>query len=172
MKNSHLCILVQLRSKKIYYVPGTISLLGLPLLLFLFVPKAKAPLNCVPFVLTSEDRNNPFSKYYFYRSIKEKKIIQIDISQEYPPEELYLFNAKLRFISKELERLQFTNDTSTVLKIKFGEANTYGHFIWVLNQALIYRLKRYVFVDNNFYLLAYSPPVSVELDTKSPSLLE
>jgi hypothetical protein len=172
MKNSLLCILVQLRSKKIYYVPGTISLFGLPFLLFLFIPKEKAPLYCIQFVLASEDRSIPFSKYYFYRSIKEKKTIQIDISQEYPPEELYLFNAKLRFISRELESLQFKNDTSTVLKIKFGEANTYGHFIWVLNQALIYRLKRYVFVDNNFYLLPSSPAVFVELDTKSPSLLE
>jgi len=53
--------------------------------------------------------------------------------------------------------MQFLYDTSVVLKIKIGDSNTYGQFIWLVNQAKIYQVKRYTFFDSAFYLLANRP---------------
>lgn len=162
--------LIRMKRKKIYYVPGAISLLGLPLLFLLFIPKQEARPRYVKFMLPSDRKSDSksiirYSRDYFYKSIKTKKIIQINLNKEYLPQEMYLFNAKLNFISREIEKLEFTNDTSAIIKIKLGAANTYGHFLWLLNQASIYRLKRYALVDDCFYLFANPPPDPVDDNT-------
>jgi hypothetical protein len=159
--------LIRVKRKKIYYVPGAISLLGLPFLFLFLTPKETTQSHFVRFTIPSDEKSDynriiGFSRDYFYKSIKGKKIIQIDLNRKYPAQETYLFNAKLNFISREIERLEFTNDNSAILKIKLGAANTYGHFMWVLNQALIYRLKRYALVDDSFYLFANLPPDRME----------
>jgi hypothetical protein len=151
-----------MKRKKIYYVPGIISLLGISFLFYFWVPKSNFPATSIRLFLPSDRKDDfqtiGFSKGYFYKSIKGKKIIRIDLNEEYQPQESSLFQAKLNFISREIERLEFTNDTTTILRIDLGERNTYGHFIWVLNQALTYKLRRYTFVDDSFYLLANPRP--------------
>jgi hypothetical protein len=114
--------LIKMKRKKIYYVPGAISLLGLPLLFLLFMPKEEVHPRYVKFMLPSDRKSDTkniirYSRDYFYKSIKNKKIIQIDLNKEYLPQEMYLFNAKLNFISREIEKLEFTNDTSAIIKI-------------------------------------------------------
>lgn len=68
-----------------------------------------------------------------------------------------LYARKLNFISQEIGRMEFLHDTSVVLKIKFGDSNTYGQFIWLVNQAKIYQVKRYTFFDAAFYILGNRP---------------
>ncbi|MES1250322.1 MAG: hypothetical protein ABUL46_06530 [Chitinophaga rupis] len=98
-----------------------------------------------------------FSKANFYHSIRKKKVTRVDLDEEYSPRDARLVDSKFKFITREVERLAFTHDTTEVLKIEFDSTSTYGNFVWVLNQALIYRYKRYVYVDDSFYFLANPP---------------
>jgi len=170
-----------MKRKRTFYVPGLISLIGIPVLALSFshnykYSKSTSIKLSIPSDHKSDDNLFIFSKDNFYQSIKRKKIIQVDLNEASVPEQSYLFQNKLDFIKREIERLQFTNDTTSVLKVRLGSNNTYGHFIWILKQALIYQLKRYVYVDNDFYLLA-NPPSLVEYkptnaDTSAPVQLE
>lgn len=149
-----------MKRKKLYYLPGMISLLGLPVLLLLFLPEEKpSPVALKMFLPKDTINNYSYRNYTINDAIKNKKITTVNLWHFYGPREDYFLNAKKDFITREIERLQFTNDTNSVLKIQFGEENTYGDFVWVVYQAQIYRMKRYTFIKNAFYLFADEPPV-------------
>jgi hypothetical protein len=157
-----LCILqgfaskLYMRRKKIFYTPGLISLLGLyPLLIIYPIGEVKIE-TYIKFFLASDKKAStehfvPYSKYNVYEAIKNKKIVYVNVHDNDFNSDGYIHNAKMNFIKSEIERLQFTYDTASVLKIELGDENTYGDFVWILNRALIYRLQRYAFVDNCFY---------------------
>jgi hypothetical protein len=154
-----------MKRKKIYYFPGLVSIIGLPILLFFFRPEDRVQLTSIKLSLPSDRENGGpswkiFSKANFYKSLRNKKIIAIDLNdiRDDDKSEFY-FSGKLNFISREIENMQFTNDTSTIVKIDLGDANYYCDFIWLLNQALIYRFGRYGLVDNSFYFLPNRPVV-------------
>jgi len=155
-----------LKRKKIYYVPGMISLLGLPVLALFFLPKEKSLHTVLRFFLpydTVSPRINSivFSKTYVYKSIRKKKIIAVDLDQEFfsLPFDQFLFRAKCNYILREIERIQFTNDTSSVIKIDLGESNSLATFVWVVNLTVIYKIRRWAFMDNSFFLLGNPSPV-------------
>jgi hypothetical protein len=167
-----------LKRRKIYYVPGLISLLGLPLLVFFFTPEVKPKNTVLRFFLPLEQspkNEGPavFSKESIYGSIKMKKIIAVDLDQEFfsMPNDKYLFNAKRRFIVREMERMQFTHDTTAVLKIDIGESNSLGTFVWIINQTIFYNVNRWAFMDNSFYLQGNAPkPKTAPIDLILPSI--
>jgi hypothetical protein len=153
--------------KRLYYVPGMISLLGLPILILVFAPKTtlRKRVLTISFPYEGPDPyRNLFSKNSFLHSIRAKKQLNVNFTDPAPGQNPDLFSKKLSFVSREIARLQFLNDTTCVLKIQFGENNTYGNFVWMVNQAKIYDLHRFAFIDNCFYLLGNSPPV---IDTSS-----
>lgn len=149
-----------MKRSKIFYTPGLISLLGLyPLLVIYPIGEIKIE-TCIKFFLpsdrkTSEEYSLAYSKYVIYDGIRNKKIIYVNIDDS----ERGLRNAKKDFIITEIKRLQFTYDTACVLKIGFGKSTTYGDFVWVINQAIIYGFKKYAFVDDCFYLFPNPLPV-------------
>jgi hypothetical protein len=146
-----------MRKRRIFYVPDMISLLGLPILLLVLSPKIP-PKQRVLTMVFPYDGPDPdlfrFSKSSFLQDIKRKKLVYINLNYPDPANDSNLFLKKLDYISQEIARLQFLSDTFSVLKIGLGANNTYGNFIWLVNQAKIYGVKRYVLVDDNFYLLA------------------
>jgi len=154
-----------MKRRRLYYVPGLISIIGLPLLLFFYWPRETVAPTCLKVFLPTDRKDDPgmigFSKETVYKSLKGKKITTIDLDVErfYKGDNRtqYVFSQKLHFVSQEIERLEFTNDTSSVLKIQFGANNTYGDYVWVLNQLFLYKVKRYAFVDNDFYMFADPP---------------
>lgn len=154
-----------MRRRRLYYVPGLISIIGLPMLLLFYWPKETEAPTCLKVFLPTDRKNDPgmirFSTEMVYKSVKAKKIVTIDLDVERLNKEenrtQYIFNQKLHFVSREIERLEFTNDTATVLKVKLGANNTYGDYVWVLNQLFLYKVKRYAFVDNDFYVYADPP---------------
>jgi len=97
-----------------------------------------------------------------YRSLKHKKIVSVDLDEVSQDniDQLYRFRhlKKMDFISNEIGRRQFTHDTSSVFKIEFGNYCTYGDFVWVLNLTRLYDVKRFVFIDDAYYILATPPP--------------
>lgn len=152
-----------MRRKKLFYVPGLISLIGLPILLLLFGPEEEIRQRAVRLFIPYDEPKNEdaarFSKASVYESIKGKNIIAIHGHEiSYDELENFRYNRKMSFIGSELERLQFTHDTNTVLKIEFDEENAYADFIHVLNLAILYNVRRYAFVDNSFFLLPNAHP--------------
>jgi sulfur relay (sulfurtransferase) DsrF/TusC family protein len=150
--------------KKIFYIPGMMSLIGLPILFYLFLPKPKPDYTSFKLYIPSDEKPQKeeiaiFSKSNVYSSIKGKKIEQIqlhNVISDFASEEYYHLE-KLQFISDEVKRLQFTNDTSTVLRVEFFDENTYADFMYVLNLALVYKYKRYVFMDDYIYFIPNPP---------------
>jgi hypothetical protein len=157
-----------MRKRKLYYVPGLISLLGLPVLLYFLGPRDPAIQTAIKIYIPTDDiKPDPpgmvrLTRGYFYRSLKHKKIIGVDLNDVSPDDidELYRFRhlKKMDFISSEIGRRQFTHDTSIVFKIEFGNYCTYGDLVWVLNLIRLYDVKRFVFIDDAYYLFPTPPP--------------
>jgi len=147
-----------MKLKKLYYIPGLISIIGLPVLLFFWGPQDPVYQTCIKLNIPSNAKDTAgierFSKGTVYKAIKNKKIIPIDLDDHaWDERTAYLANKKYSFVESEMERLQFTADTNSVLRIHFGSDNTYNDFIWVLNRAIIFDFRRYAFVDDDFYFL-------------------
>ena len=137
-----------------------ISLLGLPILLWIYTPHSKPQPRVLLMFFPYEGPDTSlyrFSKYSFLHDIKNKKLLCVDLNDPALSQNKDFFARKLSFISQEIGRMQFLDDTSVVVKIKFCDSNTYGQFIWLVNQAKIYLVKRYAFFDDAFYLLANRP---------------
>jgi hypothetical protein len=157
-----------MRKRKLYYVPGLISLLGLPILLYFLGPQDPAIQTTIKIFVPSDDtKPDPpgfvrFTRHNIYRLLKHKKIVSVDLDDVSPDniDELYRFRhlKKMDFISNEIGRRQFTHDTSSVFKVEFGNYCTYGDFVWVLNLTRLYDVKRFVFIDDAYYILATPPP--------------
>ena len=154
-----------MKRRRLYYAPGLISIIGLPILLFFYWPKATVAPTCLKVSLPTDRKDDPdvirFSTGMVYKSLKGKRIVTIDLDVERLNEEddrtQYVFYKKLHFVAQEIERLEFTKDTSTVLKVQLGANNTYGDYVWVLNQLFLHKVKRVAITDDNFYVYADFP---------------
>jgi hypothetical protein len=143
-----------------------ISLIGLPILLYIFGPREPKLLTAMRINLPTDDiKPDPpgmirFSKWRTYQLLKHKKIVAVDLGEnnwsEYQLHD-FIHLKKLDFISGEISRRQFTHDTGSVLKILLGDDCTYGGFVWVFNQAHVYGVKRFVFMDDAYYLFTDPP---------------
>ncbi len=145
-----------------------ISLIGLPLLVWMFLmPQHQRPYQVYPkplgLFIPSDDKATgwvrKFSKYTFLHDIRRKKILEVDLNETWPPEsDSFLKSQKKALIIQKIAELQFFHDTTIVLKVDFGENNTYGDFIWLLNLAHQFMIKYFSYFDNSFYLLGNPRP--------------
>lgn len=95
-----------------------------------------------------------FSKYNFLLGIQRKKIIEVDLNEAWSSAyDSLLRSQKKSLIIQKISELQFFHDTTFVLKVDFGDNNTYGDFIWLLNLAHRFMVRYYAFFDDSFYLL-------------------
>lgn len=157
-----------MRPKKIVYVPGLISLLGLPLILLFFGPEAYKHKTSLRLFVPKDEMtpdSTKFTKGGVYSHLKNKKIVQINLWDNYRDyyERWDFSMSKMIFIEREIQRLQFTNDTTTVLKIELASPNTYADFIEIMNLTIVYHIRRWAFLDNSFYLLPNQPPTNPDL---------
>lgn len=149
--------------KKIYYIPGMISLIGLPILIYFFIPKPAAKLNSIKIFLPYDNISDNkwtyyFSKQNFYKSISKRKVTEVDLFEDDLTLRNYVLQEKFNFIERELERISFTGDTTTVLKINLSDSNTIGDFVWPVNQTLLYNIRRWMIADNSFYFVNIKYP--------------
>ena len=139
-----------------FFGPLFISLFGVMGLVIYTLPHAKIPLHSIRFFIPY-DQEGPlvhskiFSKQSIYRQAKGKKIVEVDLRYEFFEDYQSLVQAKHAFIVREMERMQFTNDTMSVLKIDFGPENSLGEFVWILNLAVYFNFHRYAFADESYY---------------------
>jgi len=175
-------ISLQMTRKKLWYVPGLISLIGLPILLWIMGPQEIIRHNCIKLFLPQDKKPLPdvavFSRYTVMTAIKGKKIIPVEFWY-YPmgdPIETFNYNNKLNFVLHEIEQITYTHDTTSVLKVCLGDGISYGDFIGILNQLILHKVKRYALVDNELYIfgeppIAPQPPLELEFDAIIPSII-
>ena len=81
-----------MRRKKLFYVPGLISLIGLPVLLFFLGPEDPVYHTVLKIKLPADKPRNDgylnFNKVDFLHTIKHKKLISVDINDDDPFDEL------------------------------------------------------------------------------------
>jgi hypothetical protein len=151
-----------MEKKKLYYLPGFISIIGLPVLLLLWGPADPdrstvvdagiAPIT----VQTKAGAGNRYGS--FAASLHNKKILSIDLNEMvWNEQSSFMFNRKLQFAASQMQQLQFTNDTTAVLRVNFGEKNNFSSIAWILNQAMLCDLRQYAFSGDELYLFANPP---------------
>ena len=156
MESPRLRISFRMKRKKIYYVPGLISLLGLSIICVLIVIKGSQPRphDQRPYRLLIPSPNKlpnlSFSENAFLQNIKRKKTFEVDLDE--------LDTLKRSFIKRKIEDLQYLHDTTAIVKVNFLDSNTFGDFMWLLTQMHTYKVKRYAFFNNTFYILGNEPP--------------
>jgi hypothetical protein len=158
-----------MRRKKIWYVPGLISILGLPVLLLIWGPDDPVHHNATRIFIPSDRQDSSktmsFNREGVARLLEKKKIITIDLD-DLPSGTRSEFNIYQRsgLVLSELARLQFTHDTSEVLDVHLDEESTYGQFVWLINNAIVFHFKRFVYLDDDIYFFPNPPPVRYKLN--------
>jgi hypothetical protein len=156
--------LVYMQWPKLYYVPGFISLLALPVVLLVIHPEDPVRHNCIRMLLPTDEKpageNVKYSRYSVLEAIAGKRITTVEFwyNPDYIELDAFSYHAKLDFVRREIERMNFTHDTMSVLKVELGDGITYGDFVRILNCIIIYRVKRYALVDNSLYVFASPMP--------------
>ena len=152
-----------MKRPKLYYVPGMISLLVLPVLFYMYQPVEKKQ-NVLKFVLLEGDLQQPelgliyYTRSYFMAGLKGKKINTV-----YYDENHDLNAKKLKFIAQEALKLKFYNDTTQVIKVRLTNETTYNEFVQLVNAMYKNEQKRYSLLDNDFYILGDWPPEPEEV---------
>ena len=77
----------------------------------------------------------------------------MNLNPQFTSRDKGITDSVFRFLSEKLEKFKLTNDTTTVIKVDFGNSNTYGQVVWLLNQTLILQLKKWAYIDNSFYFI-------------------
>lgn len=145
-------------------MPGFISLLALPLILLIIHPEDPVRHNSIRMFLPTDEKpdgeNIKYSRYGVLEAAAGKRITTIEFWYDptYVEIDEFSYHAKLDFVRREIERMNFTHDTMSVLKIELGNGISYGDFVRILNCLLVYRVKHYALVDNSLYVFANPMP--------------
>lgn len=159
-----------MKREKLKYVPGLISLLGLPILLFFFGPEDEIRFTAMKIFLpadtapekTANESQEKFTKQYVLNRVKDKKLVNIYLAHENIRSDEwddYYHNRNMMYIRDQMDRLAFSCDTTSVVRIKMDESVHYGEFMSVMNMLALYGIRRYALVDDVFYIFANDPPI-------------
>jgi hypothetical protein len=145
---------------KLFYTPGMISLLVVPVLFYFYQPVIKYKTQ-IKFILPKDDHRSPDSFGYTNSMVKAylkgKKINTVYLGYQD-----ILNDKKFEFIAQEALKLKFYHDTTQVIKVHLSEETTYGEFVQLVNIMVRDRLKRYSWMDDDFYIFGEEPPHSEE----------
>ena len=87
----------------------------------------------------------------------KKQFINVDLTGVYTED-----IKRLDFIKMEARRLKYTYDTVHILKVHFTNENTYGQFIQLASIMQKDLHKRYMFYQDDFYILGEAPPEQID----------
>jgi biopolymer transport protein ExbD len=140
----------------LFYTPGLISLLVVPVLFYVLQPTIKSQ-TVIKFFVPKEDYQSPyfstFSRSSVKAALKGKKINTVYLDEHHP-----LNARKLEFVAGEALKLKFYHDTTQVIKVRFSDETTYNEFVQVVNIMHKDSHKRYALLDNDFYIFGETPP--------------
>ena len=145
-----------MKRKKLHYLPGIISIVGLPVLLFFWGPQDPVKYTAIPVEMpaaTGRSGTGCAVGDMPEQALRNKKIISVDLNDMvWNQQSAHIFSQKLALVTQQIQYLQFTGDTSTVLKIGVGMKNDYKSIAWVLNEATRYQLNTQLLTADAVYL--------------------
>ncbi|MDF2188252.1 hypothetical protein [Paraflavitalea sp. CAU 1676] len=149
-----------------YYYPGMVSLLGFPLLVFWLIsdaPSVSPPKMIRLFMPMDDCIVRPHVRYFDKCAIKDDfkgKLITTVSFHEFLPGHHHqmIKQGKLNLIRREVERVTFTNNSRSVIKVEFGEEITFGDVYYLLNTIQELGVKRYAWFSNELYIFGNEPP--------------
>ncbi len=151
------------RIKKLFYVPGLISLFGLLIVLPSFY-KQQSLINeyCLTYFSPSNEKEKnsvhySFSEFYLEKDISGRKKIKFALDDN-----IETNKTKLAIIRYEALKLKYTEDTSTVVLINLSDSITYGTFVSILDICINDDHKRYASWDNKFVIFGERPKVTIK----------
>lgn len=149
--------------KKLWYVPGLYSLLGLPILLLLMGPEDVQEKVALRLFL-ADDRRHHDDKVRFTSAMvleKASKLKPTTVDFWYKGSDdlsTYRHISKFEIIEREMQLLANVHDTTRCLKIEMGEGISYGEFVSILNAAIINNIRRYAIVGSTMYIFPNEIP--------------
>jgi hypothetical protein len=150
------------RTKRLYYAPGLISLIGLFVVLpYFYRQKATVKLGVLPLVVPMDchrgRESNNYSKCLFENELKSKKLVTITIN-----ENKNLNKQKLDIIRHEALRLKYFENTTTVILITLSDSINYGDFVAIVDMCEYDGHRRYASWDNKFVIFGEWPKTEVK----------
>ena len=147
-----------IRTKRLLYVPGLISLVGLFIALPYFYRTNKPTKQGVLSLFVPKDCNkdhgmNDYSKCYLEKELRNKKQIRITINENHKEN-----RKKLDIIRHEALKLKYFEDTSTVILMTLSDSISYGEFVSIVDMCETDGHKRYGSWDNKFVIWGEWPP--------------
>ena len=145
------------RTKKLFYSPGIISLIGLLVIFPAFYNKNVSPkTGCLTAYMVSDctdaDRFMPrYSKCYLEKEIHNKRQIKFKLNEKEDKK-------KLGIIRYEALKLKYTEDNSAVVLIYLNDGIYYGDFVALIDMCEYDEHKRYAWWDNKFVIFGELPP--------------
>ena len=144
-----------MKRPKLFYTPGMISLLVLPVLLYIYQPSIKE-YTVLRFILPKDDSQSPSHSGYTYSVVsdvlKGKKIHTIYLGEHNDVNE-----KKLALFAREALKLKFYSDTTQVVGVYLSEESTYGNFVQLVNIMVRDKHKRYTLIGDYFYVFSEVP---------------
>lgn len=171
-----------MRRKKLYYVPGLISLICLPILLWLFPLEEKVKHVAIQQFLAQPKAPKSSQSQVFSEDFAKKEMLKKKIKT------IYLWNKNdcliddtgnenfkegfdecsliyFKILEEEIQRMKAFPNPNEALCVEFGNNNTYAEYVWVINLIKFNKWKRWVLIDDNLYILGESKPVKPEVCT-------
>jgi hypothetical protein len=137
--------------KRLYYVPGMISLLALVIFLKWYSNRFEyRTYDSYPFAVPDsreESRSLVVSRYQIEKDISKKKQIQIMLDENEAEN-----SKKFDLIKYEARKLKYTHDTLTVLRISFTEKMNYGQFIQLIRLCNADGHRRFALLNKSFVI--------------------
>jgi hypothetical protein len=143
--------------RKLYYVPGLISLICLFISFKLSIYKIQPKQYSYIALNVPNDTKNmshsSFSSYWIEQQIKKKKQIVLTLDADEKNNQ-----KKFELIKYEAGKLKYTQDTSTVLRIKFTNDINYRTLVRLIDLCYTDQHKRFVLLKNSFVIFGEYPP--------------
>lgn len=154
-----------MQNRKIYYLPGLISLICLPVLLYFFMPEVKERPVALKLFLPTDNIPLPptisFSTTYVKNYVRKKKVKFLKLPYYYESLEgleEYRYWSEKAYVWDQIRLGNLDCDTNKVFRIDLTSSHSYGDFIWLLNLAAIHGYRKYAYMENSFYFFPNPPP--------------
>lgn len=133
-----------------------LSLIFLPLLFMVMVPTKKQETVLMLSLVSDRPSTSNITFYntaYLLEKTLGKHIITIDLDDN-----VTLNARKMLYIEQEAMRINYSYDTSSIIKVSLSENTTYGEFVALVDMMYKNAFKRFSFIGNDFYIFGDTPP--------------
>jgi hypothetical protein len=136
------------------YLPWVISLIGIWVFYFAFKEKFSIKNEtCISLAIPKDGNDDKlYSLGAITRQIAHKKQIKIELNADKQTNQ-----KKIELIRYEARKLNYTQDTTTVINIRLTNEVTYNELIQLIDQCYSDKIKRFTLLKNSFIIFGEYP---------------